>query len=144
MKINYKVIDNTKFFKEPTYATDGSAGLDIYAIENVNLLPNEVKLLFTNIAIEIPTGYVGLICSRSGLALKDGIFVLNSPGIIDSSYRGEIGVILAAYNKAFEVKEGDRIAQLLIIKANEDIEFSRVTSLTPSLRNNGGFGSTGR
>ena len=129
----------------PTYAKPGDAGADLYAIEEKTLKPGERALLKTGIAIALPEGYVGLVHPRSGLALKNGISVVNSPGTIDSGYRGEIGVVLINHdlNESFSVKVGDRIAQLVIQKFETAI-FKTVSQLPPSERASGGYGSTGK
>lgn len=129
----------------PTYAKPGDAGADLYAIEEKTLKPGERALIKTGIAIALPEGYVGLVHPRSGLALKNGISVVNSPGTIDSGYRGEIGVVLINHdlNESFSVKVGDRIAQLVIQKFETAI-FKTVSQLPPSERASGGYGSTGK
>jgi dUTP pyrophosphatase len=128
----------------PTYARDGDAGADLRSAEDlVYIGPGERKLINTGISIALPYGYVALIHPRSGLALKNGITVLNTPGTIDSGYRGEIGVIL--YNSGaepFTVQRGDRIAQMVVQKF-ETVEFNKVDALTESDRGQSGFGSTG-
>ena len=129
----------------PTYAKPGDAGADLYAIEEKTLKPGERALVKTGIAIALPEGYVGLVHPRSGLALKNGISVVNSPGTIDSGYRGEIGVVLINHdlNESFSVKVGDRIAQL-VIQNFETAIFKTVSQLPPSERASGGYGSTGK
>lgn len=127
----------------PKYATAGDAGADLVSAEDVRIPSHQRILVRTGIKIAIPEGYVGLVHPRSGLALKHGITVLNAPGTIDAGYRGEVGVIL--YNSGvldFEVKAGDRIAQLVIQKV-ETAEFEVVDALIDSDRGSGGFGSTG-
>jgi dUTP pyrophosphatase len=122
----------------PTYAKPGDAGADLYSVE-------EKTLVKTGIAIALPEGFVGLVHPRSGLALKNGISVVNTPGTIDSGYRGEIGVVLINHDltESFSVKVGDRIAQLVIQKF-ETANFKIVTELPPSERASGGYGSTGK
>jgi dUTP pyrophosphatase len=129
----------------PTYAKPGDAGADLYSIEEKTLKPGERALVKTGIAIALPEGYVGLVHPRSGLALKNGISVVNSPGTIDSGYRGEIGVVLINHdlNESFSVKVGDRIAQLVIQKFETAI-FKTVSQLPTSERASGGYGSTGK
>lgn len=129
----------------PTYAKPGDAGADLYAIEEKTLRPGERSLVKTGIAIALPEGFVGLVHPRSGLALKNGISVVNTPGTIDSGYRGEIGVVLINHdlNESFSVKVGDRIAQLVIQKF-ENAVFKIVSELPPSERSSGGYGSTGK
>jgi len=128
----------------PTYATLGDAGADLYSITEVTLGPGERALIKTGIAIAIPLGFVGLVHPRSGLGLKSGISVVNTPGTIDSGYRGEIGVVLINHDleKSFTVKKGDRIAQLVIQKV-ENVQFKLVSELPDSQRSTGGYGSSG-
>ena len=129
----------------PAYATEGSAGMDLCAHihESVVLEPLERKLIPTGLFIELPTGYEAQIRPRSGLALKQGITCLNSPGTIDADYRGEIGVILINLSNEMQViKTGDRIAQMVIAPVTQ-ISWEPATALTPTSRGAGGFGSTG-
>jgi len=127
----------------PKYATRGDAGADLISAEDVRIAAHQRVLVKTGIKIAIPEGYVGLVHPRSGLALKHGITVLNTPGTIDAGYRGEVGVILLNTGSIdFEVKAGDRIAQLVIQKV-EYADFEVVDALTDTDRGNGGFGSTG-
>jgi dUTP pyrophosphatase len=127
----------------PKYATAGDAGADLVSVEDVRIASHQRVLVKTGIKIAIPEGYVGLVHPRSGLALKHGITVLNAPGTIDAGYRGEVGVILLNTGSLdFEVKAGDRIAQLVIQKV-ETAEFKIVDALIESDRGEGGFGSTG-
>lgn len=129
----------------PEYKTELSAGMDLSAFISVriNLQPLERKLIPTGIFIELPEGIEAQVRSRSGLALKYGISVLNSPGTIDADYRGEIGVILINLsNQVFEINNGDRIAQLIIAK-HEKISWNSVNSLDETKRGIKGFGSTG-
>lgn len=128
----------------PKYQTKCSAGLDLHSIEDVELIPNERKLIGTGLAMEIPIGFEGQVRPRSGLAVKHGITVLNSPGTIDSDFRGEVKVILINHSdKSFMINEGDRIAQL-IISSVKQVEIEEVKELTETERGEGGFGSTGR
>ncbi len=129
----------------PSYKTTGSAGMDVYAAieENIILHPGNTTLVPTNLAIALPEGFECQVRSRSGLALKSGVFALNAPGTIDSDYRGEIGIILSNFSKeAFTIKRGDRIAQLVIAKY-EQAAWNEVDSLDETERGEGGFGSTG-
>lgn len=128
----------------PTYARAGDAGADLRSAEDlVYIAPGERKLIKTGVSIALPDGYVALVHPRSGLALKNGITVLNTPGTIDSGYRGEIGVILYnAGDDVFAVDRGDRIAQV-VIQRFETAEFEVVDALTDTERGDGGFGSTG-
>ena len=130
----------------PTYKTSGSSGMDIRAnlTEPIILAPNQRKAVSTGLFFELPENYEIQVRPRSGLALKNGISVLNSPGTIDSDYRGEIAVILINYSdEDFVIKDGDRIAQIVLTKF-ETIEWSDVNSINPTERGSGGFGSTGR
>lgn len=129
----------------PHYATEGSAGMDIYAAIDSPLIiePNSTVLIPTAIAISLPIGYECQVRSRSGLAAKHGIFALNAPGTIDSDYRGEIKIILSNFSKEpFIINRGDRIAQLVIAKY-ERIEWEVRDKLDETPRGCGGFGSTG-
>lgn len=128
----------------PTYATEGAAGLDLRADVPVRLLPGERALVPTGLALAIPPGFEGQVRPRSGLALRDGVTCLNSPGTIDSDYRGEVGVILANLGqKPVELKRGDRIAQLVVAPVAR-AELAEVPELPPTSRGAGGFGHTGR
>jgi dUTP pyrophosphatase len=128
----------------PVYAKEGDAGADLRSTEDLVLRPGETKLVKTGVRLGLPSGYVGLVCSRSGLALKSSVFVLNAPGVVDAGYRGEVGVILnnSGFSN-FEVKRGDRIAQLMIQKFESPI-WSEVSELDETARGAGGFGSTGK
>ena len=129
----------------PEYQTEASAGMDIRAFLNdpIDIHPGKFKLISTGIHIKILPGFEIQVRPRSGLALKKGITVLNSPGTIDSDYRGEIGVILINHsNQNFQVKSGDRIAHLVISK-HEKISWKNVNEIDSSTRGEGGFGSTG-
>jgi dUTP pyrophosphatase len=128
----------------PTYAREGDAGADLRSTESLVIRPGETKLVKTGVRLALPDGYVGLVCSRSGLALKSSVFVLNAPGVVDSGYRGEVGVILhnSGFNN-FKVEVGDRVAQLMIQKF-ESPTFVQVSELSETNRGEGGFGSTGK
>jgi dUTP pyrophosphatase len=127
----------------PKFAKEGDAGLDITAIESCLLNPGQHFLVKTGLKMEIPYGYEAQVRPRSGLALKNKITVLNSPGTIDSGYRGEIGVIMMNHSsEIFQVNKGERIAQLVIAK-HETPEIHEVEELEESKRGEGGFGSTG-
>ncbi|MCS7258145.1 MAG: dUTP diphosphatase [candidate division WOR-3 bacterium] len=127
----------------PKYQTPGASGIDLHSAEEVILRPGKFKLIRTGIALEIPKGYEGQIRPRSGLAANFGIGVLNSPGTIDSDYRGEIKVILFNFsNKSFRIKKGDRIAQLVFSKVYK-VALKTTKRLRPTKRNQGGFGHTG-
>jgi dUTP pyrophosphatase len=129
----------------PQYETGGSAGLDVRSAENELLKPGEFKLITTGLRVEIPYGYEIQVRPRSGLALKHGITVLNSPGTIDADYRGKIGVILINHGQSdFEIKAGDRIAQLVVAPV-ERIQWQETGELNSSTkRGENGFGSTGK
>lgn len=130
----------------PTYETPASAGVDLRANleEAITLQPLERVLVKTGLFMEIPPGFEAQVRPRSGLALKKGITVLNSPGTIDADYRGEIGVILINLsNEAFVIEDGDRIAQLVFAKV-EQAEWMETLNLSSSERGAGGFGSTGQ
>ncbi|WP_416487647.1 dUTP diphosphatase [Brachyspira hyodysenteriae] len=130
----------------PKYQTVGSSGLDLHAnIDNpITLNKNDIVLVPTGLFIEIPEGYEAQIRSRSSLALKNGIFCLNSPATIDSDYRGELKIILASLTDTpFTINHGDRIAQMVFAKV-EKISFEEVDSLSDTQRGEGGFGSTNK
>ncbi|MDR1448585.1 MAG: dUTP diphosphatase [Candidatus Ancillula sp.] len=128
----------------PTYAHSGDAGADLSTTENFIIEPGCRYLVKTGISIALPNGYAAFVHPRSGLALKNGITVLNAPGTIDASYRGEIMVCLLNTDKDSpkEFKKGERIAQLVIQKV-ENANFVEVEELPGSLRGDSGFGSTG-
>lgn len=129
----------------PQYMTDGAAGLDLFAApdEMVTIEPMKRALIPTGIAVDIPVGFEGQVRPRSGLALKKGITLPNSPGTIDSDYRGEVGVIMQNLGEEpFEVRAGDRIAQLIIAPVCR-VDLQLVDSLEETERNGGGFGHTG-
>lgn len=129
----------------PKYETHASAGMDLRAnlTESIVLKPLERTLVKTGLFIELPLGYEAQVRPRSGLALKKGITVLNTPGTIDADYRGEIGVILINLsNEDFIIENGERIAQLIIAKY-EQAELIEVSQLSETQRGTGGFGSTG-
>lgn len=129
----------------PSYETAASAGMDVRAAneEDIILKPFERKLIPTGLFLEIPDGYECQVRSRSGLALKSGVSVLNAPGTIDADYRGEVGVILINLSQEeFVVKKGDRVAQLVFAKF-EQAQWIASDELSESQRGEGGFGSTG-
>lgn len=135
-KINEKAII-------PNYAHKGDAGMDLYSVEEVVLEPMQRKLVHTGIRIELPPNTEAQIRPRSGLALKNGITVLNTPGTIDEGYRGEIGIILINLsNESFIVSEGMKIAQM-VVKQTLNVEVKEVQNLSETERGEGGFGSTG-
>ncbi|WP_418264489.1 dUTP diphosphatase [Flavobacterium faecale] len=142
MKIN---IINKSQHALPSYETIASAGMDLRAnlSEPITLQPLERTIVKTGLFIELPIGYEAQVRPRSGLAFKNGITVLNSPGTVDADYRGEIGVILVNLsNQDFVIQNGERIAQLIIAK-HERAEWFEVAELTETSRGAGGFGSTG-
>ncbi len=137
--------DDAKDLPLPKYMSNGAAGMDLYAnVHEDTLIRNgEIKLIPTGIKIALPEGYEAQIRPRSGLALKYGITLLNSPGTIDSDYRGEIGVIMAnCGNNGFLIRRGDRIAQMVINKY-EKIEWTECEALDETERADGGFGHSG-
>jgi dUTP pyrophosphatase len=139
MKIKIKKIDEKA--NVPHRANESDAGADLFSIEDCIVNSLERKIISTGISVEIPVGYYGRIAPRSGLAAKNGIDVF--AGVVDSSYRGEIKVILFnSDNKPFEIKSGDRVAQL-IIEDHFNFEFEITQDLCESNRGSGGFGSTG-
>lgn len=135
---------NTNLNK-PVYATEGSSGADIYAdiLEDMTIAPNETTLVPTGIFMEIPYGYEIQIRPRSGLALKNSITLPNTPGTIDSDYRGELKIIVHNLAKeAFTLKSGDRIAQMVLMPVYK-INWIEANELEETKRNHGGFGHTG-
>ena len=143
-KLNVEVINNSDY-DLPSYATELSAGLDLRAniTESKTIDILERCLIPTGLKIGLPEGFEAQIRPRSGLALKHGITVLNSPGTIDADYRGEIGVILVNLSdKPFTINPGERIAQMVIAR-HEQAQFIEVDSLSESERGEGGFGHTG-
>ena len=128
----------------PQYATEGSSGMDIRAAEALTLPSGERACVATGLFIEMPLGFEAQIRPRSGLALKHGITVLNTPGTIDSDYRGEIKVILANLGKEdFQIEIGDRIAQMVFAEVTKAV-FETACELEETERSAGGFGSTGK
>ena len=129
----------------PTRGHPGDAGLDLYSTEEAHIGPGERWGVGTGIAVEIPEGHAGLVLPRSGLAREHGISLVNSPGLIDSGYRGEVRVLLLNNDPAetFRVQPGDRVAQLLIVPIAL-VEPVEAAALADSARGAGGFGSTGR
>jgi dUTP pyrophosphatase len=144
-KLTVKVINQSKHAL-PEYATVQAAGLDLKAnlTEPIVLKPLQRQLIPTGLFIELPNSYEAQIRPRSGLAFKNGITVLNSPGTIDADYRGEVKVLLVNLsNEDFTVNDGERIAQMVIAK-HEQIGWQQVSTLEESARGEGGFGSTGK
>jgi dUTP pyrophosphatase len=139
-----KIINRSKHAL-PAYETSASAGMDVRAnlYEAIELKPLELTLVKTGLFMELPVGYECQVRPRSGLALKKGITVLNSPGTVDADYRGEVGVILINLsNETFVVEDGERIAQLVFAEVAQ-AEWTQVEELTETDRGAGGFGSTG-
>jgi dUTP pyrophosphatase len=127
----------------PAYARDGDAGLDLYAAETLTLAPGARALVPTGIALAIPPGYAGLVLPRSGLALRHGVTILNTPGLIDAGYRGEVKALLVNLGpEPVTLTRGERIAQLVVQRV-EHVTLTPVDALAPSSRGAGGFGSTG-
>jgi len=142
-----KIVNKSKN-EMPAYATEGSAGFDLRANLDTKIVlgPGEIKLIPTGLFMEIPFGYEGQVRTRSGLALKRGLTVLNSPGTVDSDYRGEVGVILINHTVVLQtIEHGERIAQMVISKHEtawiESVE--SLEELASTDRGQGGFGSTG-
>lgn len=143
--MNIKIV-NVSGNSLPEYSTEHSAGMDLRAFLNepVTIMPMKRALIKTGLYIQIPEGYEAQVRPRSGLALKNGITVLNSPGTIDSDYRGEIGVILSNLSdEPFVVNNGDRIAQMIIAKYEKAV-WTAVEELDSTIRGQGGFGHTGK
>ncbi len=145
MKVKITRLNNNSDLPLPEYSTEGSAGMDIHAsIEQpVTIDPGKIVMIPTGLAIALERGYECQVRSRSGLAAKHGIFALNSPGTIDSDYRGEIKIILANFSDVqFTVKRGDRLAQLVVAQY-EKVEWEETDNLEDTKRGEGGFGSSG-
>ena len=141
--MNVKIKKISSLAIVPKYAHEGDAGMDIFSVMDKKIAPGTSALIGTGIALEIPQGYEVQVRPRSGLALKNGITVLNSPGTIDSGYRGEIGVILINHGQDdFIVTKGMKIAQLVFAKY-ETASLVLVEELNESQRRANGFGSTG-
>ncbi len=129
----------------PSYAYPGDAGLDIRSSEDVDLAPFQRTLIHTGLAIALPDGYAGFMQPRSGLAIKEGLSIVNTPGLIDAHYRGELMIIAINLDseKTIHIKRGDRIAQLVIQKVPA-VELIEVEELDKTERGEGGFGSSGK
>ena len=141
MKLKIKNLSDNPM---PCYKNPGDSGMDICSNEDVRILAFNWKLISTGIYLEIPEGYEVQVRSRSGLAAKYGLMVLNSPGTIDSGYRGEVSVILMNHNHfPYDVTKGDRIAQLVMASVVR-ADIVTVSELSTTERNEGGFGSTGK
>lgn len=145
LPISISIVRLDKQLDLPTYAHDGDAGLDLLAREEITISPAGGRILMpTGISIAIPRGYAGFVLPRSGLALKNGVTVLNSPGLIDSAYRGEIKVVLVNTDprNPYRISRGDRIAQLVIQPVSQ-VQWNEVNKLDDNDRG-GGFGHSGR
>lgn len=145
VQVRFKVLENGGELPTPSYATASSAGMDLYAAvkEDVTLKPGERKLLPAGFAMALPEGYEAQVRPRSGLALKNGVTVLNTPGTIDADYRGEVCVILVNLGQdAFTVTRGMRMAQMVIAPCSH-AALVVVNDLDETVRGQGGFGSTG-
>ncbi|MBB6349312.1 dUTP diphosphatase [Nonomuraea muscovyensis] len=129
----------------PGYAHPGDAGADLYAAEDVELLPGERAVVGTGLAIALPDGYAAFVHPRSGLAARHGVTLVNAPGTVDAGYRGEIKVTIINTDtkEPFRVRRGDRVAQLVVQRVERAV-FREVELLPGSARGAGGFGSTGR
>lgn len=135
---------NKSGFDLPSYATDGSAAMDVKAKESMTIRRGEVSVVETGLYLEIPAGFKVSVASRSGLSFKHGLTVVNSPGIIDSDYRGELKVIMTSlYKDSYEVEAGERIAQIYIEPAYK-FGWEEVDKLEDTKRGSGGLGSTGK
>jgi dUTP pyrophosphatase len=143
LELKIKLLDET--MPLPRYQREGDAGFDLHSRIDFVLEPGERALIPTGLALAIPGGYAGLVLPRSGLAARQGIALVNSPGLIDSGYRGEIAVVLLNTDKRepFYGKRGDRIAQMVIQKI-EEVRLISVAELDETERGTGGFGSTGK
>ena len=127
----------------PSYAHPSDAGMDVRSVEDLTIAPGKRALVHTGLVMLLPPKYEAQVRPRSGLALKSGVTVLNTPGTIDSGYRGEVGVILANFGDAdFQVKKGDKIAQIVIASVTQP-EIVETTEIDETDRGAGGFGSTG-
>ena len=128
----------------PGYAHEGDSGMDLYSVENTTIEPGERKTVKTGLAISLPKGFEAQVRPKSGLASNSGITVLNTPGTVDSCYRGEIMVIMANLGKQpYKVEKGKKIAQMVIARV-EEAEVEETDKLDETTRSDGGFGSTGQ
>lgn len=143
--VRIKRKDNAKDLPIPEYATSGSSGVDLYAdvTEDTTLSPGQIRLISCGIYIELPEGYEAQVRPRSGLALKHGITLVNTPGTIDSDYRGLVNIIVINLGKEdFVIKRGQRLAQMVFKKITR-AEFVETPEITETERSHGGFGHTG-
>jgi dUTP pyrophosphatase len=146
MKLKIKKIDPALSNPLPAYATENASGLDVTSssVEDIIIAPSTTSLVPTNLVLEVPIGYEAQIRPRSGLALKHNVGIINSPGTIDSDYRGELKVLLSNFGKEpFTVKFGERIAQMVISKV-EHVQIEVTEELSETKRDSGGFGHTGK
>ena len=143
LEVNIKRLDPD--MPLPSYAYEGDAGLDLRASESVDLKPLERRLVSTGLAIAIPDGYAGFVQPRSGLAIREGLSLVNTPGLIDAHYRGELKVILINLDSShvIHIERGERIAQLVIQKV-PIVHLNEVEELDKTDRGAGGFGSSGQ
>ena len=145
VEIRVKRLQGVEDIALPAYETKGASAMDLRAAvqETVILHPGDIRLIPTGLAVSVPLGYEAQIRPRSGMALKHGIGMVNSPGTIDSDYRGEIGLIMVNWGqKPFPIKRGDRIAQMLITRVYR-ANMTEVTELDATSRGDGGFGHSG-
>ena len=141
MTVKFRRIDPSA--ELPTYAHPGDAGMDIRSIEELTIAPGARALVHTGLVMMLPPGYEAQVRPRSGLALKNGVTVLNTPGTIDEGYRGEIGVILANFgSEPFKVEKGAKIAQMVIAPCTR-AEIAETDEVDDTVRGTGGFGSSG-
>ena len=142
MRLEYRLLSETA--RPPARAHDDDAGMDLHADEAAHLDPGDRASVGTGVAVAIPDGYAGLVLPRSGLAADHGITLVNTPGLIDAGYRGEVRVLLlnTDRHRAFKVAPGDRVAQLALVRV-EAPELAEVGELSATARGEGGFGSTG-
>ena len=146
IKILTKRVAGAEDLPLPRYMTGGAAGMDLYAAVNepVTIFPGEIKLISTGLQVALPQGYEAQIRPRSGLALRNGLSMVNTPGTIDADYRGEIGVIMINFGREpFQINRGDRIAQMIFNKVAMG-ELIEVCDLDQTERSSGGFGHTGK
>jgi dUTP pyrophosphatase len=144
--IQIKPLERGRSTPLPRYMTQGASGMDLFACleEEITLTPGQRRLVPTGISVAIPEGFEGQVRPRSGLAIRNGIGVVNGPGTIDADYRGEVAVLLINFgNEPFTVRDGDRIAQLVIARVFRAV-WEEVDQLPLSGRQEGGFGHTGR
>ena len=141
MEIQFKKLDPNAVI--PRYQTEGSAGFDLVSLDTTVIPVGAVHMVRTGLAVEIPPGLMMNVVPRSGIAKKYGSYVANSPGVIDSDYRGEICVLVQAVHSALRIQAGERIAQGVMVRAPQ-FDIVEVVNLTETRRGAGGFGSTGR